>query len=166
MNKHLFIIMFAVILMAGCNRNPNPNPISTILNIRAYIDGRRQLIIIGDMFVWYHLYYDAPGRWELGENRQPTYLNQEVWFPNWPDFPDATNDSCACYSTYYKGVPYLARKNQRVWLDLVQARGGVTVVQQPNEDNDYSFILELQDDNFDGAEWYELNLNYLVEAPY
>lgn len=166
MKKVLFIILFAVFLMAGCKRNTNPNPISTILNIRAYIDGKSQLIIIGDMFAWRHLLFDAPGRWELGEGRQPTYLNHEAWFPNWPDIPDATNDSCDCYSTYYKGVPYLARKDQRVWLDIVQARGGVAVIQQPSATNDFGFILEFKDDNYDGAEWYEINLNYLVEAPY
>lgn len=165
MRKHTFMILFAVFLMAACSRTTSSSQIPTILKIRASIDGRSRLIIKGDVFFWHHLDFDAPGRWELGEGSQPTYLNRVVWFPIWPDIPDTTNDSCNCYSSYYKGIPYLARTNQRVWLDIVQGRGGVTVIQQPNSDNDFTLIMEM-DDYFDGAEWYEVNLNYVVAASY
>jgi hypothetical protein len=47
-------------------------------------------------------------------------------------------------------------------LDFVQARGRISVIQQPNAENDYTFILELDDNPFGGAEWYEVNLNYIV----
>lgn len=163
MKKNISITIFAVFLIAACNRATNPNQTPIILNIRAYIDGRSQLIIKGDMFIWRHYDFDAPGRWELGEGSQPTYLNKAPWYPDWPDFPDSTNDSCNCYSSSFKGIPYLARTNQRVWIDIVQIRGGVRVIQQPNADNDYTFVLEL-DDYFDGADWYEVNLNYIVGA--
>jgi hypothetical protein len=98
----------------------------------------------------------------LGGGNQPTYLNSVRWEPTWPDIPDPTNEYCNCNSSIYRGIPNLARKNQRVWLDLVQGRERISVIQQPNADNDYTFILELDDNSYGGAEWYEVNLNYIV----
>jgi len=105
---------------------------------------------MGDALYWRHLDFDAPGRWEFGEVNQSTYLNQVDWKPTWPDIPDSTNDFCNCNSSLYRGIPNLARANQRVWLDIVQGRGRVVVIQQPNADNDYVLIIEL-DDNDLGA---------------
>jgi hypothetical protein len=162
MNRNIFIILLAAIFLGSCSLIAQSTQVPTILNVRAYIDGRSQLIIKGDECYWHHLDFDAPGRWEFGEASQPTYLNRAVWDPTWPDIPDSTNDSCNCDSSAYKGIPNLARTDQRVWLDIVHGRGRVFVIQQPNADNDYTLILELDDDYFDGAVWYEVNLNYLV----
>jgi hypothetical protein len=45
------------------------------LKVRAYIDGRSQLIINGNMVYWHHLEWAAPGRHLDAEVPQPTYLN-------------------------------------------------------------------------------------------
>lgn len=162
MRRNIFIILFVVILVSACGLIPESTQIPTILNICAYIDGRSQLVISGNALYWRHLDFDAPGRWELGEGSQPTYLNTVQWEPTWPDIPDPTNEYCNCTSSIYRGIPNLARTNQRVWMDFVQARGRVSVVQQPNVDNDYTFILELDDNSYGGAAWYEINLSYMV----
>jgi hypothetical protein len=165
MKRNIFIVLFAAILISSCDFTAQYTQGPTILNIRAYIDGRSQLIIEGNTLHWYHLDNDAPGRWELGEAIHPTYINHIGWYPTWPDIPDATNDFCYCYSSIYVGIPDLARINQRVWLDIVQGRGRVFVIQQPNIDNNYTLIIDFDDNPGDGAEWYEVNLNYLVGAP-
>jgi hypothetical protein len=165
MRKNVFTVLLAAILIVACSFIAGSAGVPTILNIRANIDGRSQLIITGDRLYWRHLDFDAPGRWELGEGSQPTYLNRGAWEPSWPDIPDPTNEYCNCNSSIYRGIPTLARTNQRVWLDLVRARGRIAVVQQPNADNDYTFILELDDDSYGGAEWYEINLSYIVGGP-
>ena len=163
MRRNTLAILLAAILISACSLTAGSAQVSPILNIRAYIDGRSQLIIKGDVLYWHHLDFDAPGRWELGEDRQPTYLNRVVaWEPVWPDVPDPSNDFCNCDSSTYRGIPSLARTNQRVWLDIVQGRGRITVLQQPGGGNDYTLILELDDNDFDGAEWYEVNLNYIT----
>lgn len=163
MNKSIFLILFATIWVAACSNNSNPTTVPTILKIRAYIDGRSRLVLKGDAIYWRHLDFDAPGRWELGEASQPTYLNQEGWHPTWPDIPDTTNDSSSCVSSTYLGIPKLATTNQRVWLDIVQARERIFVVQQPNADNNFTLIIEFDDNYSDGADWYEVNLNYIVD---
>ena len=141
--------------------NSTSTPVSTILNIRAYIDGRSQLIIKGNTIHWHHLDFAAPGRHFDAEVSQPTYLNQVNWLPVWPDVPDSENRDCNCDSSTYEGVPTLARTNQRVWLDIVQGRGRVSVLQQPNADNNYTLIVELDDNPLMGPDWYEVNLNYI-----
>jgi hypothetical protein len=163
MNKITFVILIAAFLITACSSITKPTQIPASLNIRAYLDGRSELIIQGDVLYWHHLDFDAPGRWELGEVQQPTYLNQTAWEPAWPDIPDATNDSCNCNSSTAVGVPSLARTEQRAWLDIVQGRGRVSVVQQPGAENDYTLVLELDDNAMLGAEWYEVNLNYIVD---
>jgi hypothetical protein len=162
MRRNIFTILFVVILVSACGLIPESTQIPTILNICAYIDGRSQLVISGNALYWRHLDFDAPGRWELGEGSQSTYLNTVQWEPTWPDIPDPTNEYCNCNSSIYRGIPNLARTNQRVWMDFVKARGRVSVVQQPNVDNDYTFILELDDNSYGGAAWYEINLSYIV----
>lgn len=166
MKKPLIMLLSVVILITACVRITSSNPATTILELRAYIDGRSQIVIKGNTVHWHHLEFDAPGRWEFAEAAQPTYLNQKKWDPTWPDFPDRTNDSCNCDSSIYEGIPGLARTNQRVWLDVVQGRGRVAVIQQPDANNSYTLILELDDNYFDGAEWYEVRLNYKIGAPY
>lgn len=162
MRKNLFVTLVAAVFVIACSLTAKPTQVPTTLNMRAYIDGRSQLIIADDGLYWHHLDNDAPGRWALGEADQPTYVNQVEWYPTWPDIPDSTNDSCNCDSSSYGDIPSLARTDQRVWLDIVQARGRVFVVQQPNIDNDYTLILELDDNPYDGAEWYEVNLHYII----
>ena len=166
MKRNTFIVLFAAILISSCDLTTLCAQTPTVLNIRAYIDGRSQLVIEGNKLYWHHLDFDAPGRWELGETIQPTHINHMKWYPTWLDVPDATNDSCDCNSSVYREIPNLARTNQRVWLDIVQGRGSFSVIQQPTTNNNYTFIIEFDDNNFDGAEWYELNLNYIVGAPY
>jgi hypothetical protein len=165
MKRNTFIVLLAAVLISSCDLTTLCVQTPTILTIRAYIDGRSQLIIEGNTIYWHHLDFEAPGRWELGETIQPTYINHMKWYPTWPDVPDATNDFCDCYSSVYMDIPNLAGINQRVWLDIVQGRGRIFVIQQPDIKNNYTMIVEFDDNNFDGAEWYELNLNYIVGAP-
>jgi hypothetical protein len=160
MNKNVFVFLIAASLISACNLFDKPTP--TNLNIRAYIDGRSQLTIQGDVLYWQHLDFDAPGRWELGEIQQPTYLNQAAWQPVWPDIPDETNDFCNCSSSTTVGIPSLTRTDQQVELGIIQSRGRVSIIQQPQADNDYTLIVELNDNDLEGADWYEVNLHYLT----
>jgi hypothetical protein len=136
----------------------------TTLNVRAYIDGRSQLIIQGDKLYWHHLDFAAPGCHEDAEVNQPTYLNQAAWEPVWPDVPDAENRDCNCDSSSYQGIPNLASTNQRVGFDILRARGEVIVIQHPSADNNYALVIELDDNPLIGPDWYEVNLNYIVGA--
>lgn len=139
------------------------NPQPTTLKVRAFVDGRSQLIIQGNTIYWHHFDFEAPGRWRFGGGSKPTYLNQSVWEPTWPDIPDSTNEFCDCDSSSYYCFPYLASKKQSVLLQVVEGRGSVHIVQQPDTDNDFTLIIELDDNPLEGADWYEVNLTYTVE---
>lgn len=134
----------------------------TTLKVRAFVDGRSQLIIQGRTIRWHHLDFEAPGRWRFGEGSKPTYLNQIAWEPIWPDTPDSTNEFCDCDSSSYYCIPSLAGKTQTVLLQVVQGRGSIHIVQQPATDNDFTLIVELDDNPLAGADWYEVNLTYTV----
>lgn len=139
------------------------NPQPTTLKVRAFVDGRSQLIIQGSTIRWHHLDSEAPGRWSFGGGSKPTYLNQIAWQPTWPDTPNSTNELCDCDSSSYYCIPSLAGKKQSVFLQVVEGRGLVHIVQQPDTDNDFTLIVELDDNALEGADWYEVNLTYTVE---
>jgi hypothetical protein len=134
---------------------PSITPIS--LSVRARIDGISQLVIQGDTARWYHVLGSAPGRWLEAS----IYLNEKEWNPVWPDIPDRGNHNCECYSSIYSCVPAIAY-DPPIILEIVQARGKVSTIQQPGRGNDYTLIVEfdhvIMPDKTYGDEWYEINL--------
>lgn len=128
------------------------------LTVRAYIDGRSELILHRNTVHWHHFDFAAPGR--HGGNNFPTYLNGKAWFPTWPDVPTAENRDCNCNSSTFVGVPRLPARSQTVDLTIVNARGSVSIVQQPNANNDYTLVLEFNDNPLGGPAWYEVTLTY------
>ena len=128
------------------------------LTVRAYIDGRSDLILHRNTVHWHHLDFAAPGRHE-GHNFL-TSLNGTAWFPTWPDVPTPENRDCHCDSSTFSGVPQLPTRPETVELTIVQARWSASIVQQPDAANDYTLVLEFNDDPPAGADWYEVALTY------
>jgi len=141
---------------------------SDALTVRAFIDGRSQLVVRGDRLYWHHLDFAVPGRWHEPETQQahdePTYLNEAAWYPIWADQPDKENRDCGCDSSSTGGIPPLARQNQAATLGMEQARGLVTIVQQPETGNDFTLIVEFDDNLQDGADWYKVTLQYAISS--
>lgn len=145
----------------------------TILNIRAFIDGRSHLVVQGDTVYWHHLDFAAPGRHpDAPGGNAPTYLNGTTWCPGWPGDPpdlepcapvDNESRDCDCDSTSFAGIPVLAAQPQTVALDIIQARANVNIVQQPDADNGFTLIVEFDDIGPGGPDWYEINLTYQEE---
>ena len=139
------------------------------LTVRAFIDGRSQLVVRGDRAYWHHLDFAAPGRWQDPDTQraydEPTYLNAVAWYPLWPDQPDRENRDCGCNSSSTNGIPAPARQDQMAALSIEQARGLVTIIQQPEAGNDYTLIVEFDDGGPGGADWYEVTLHYVTSGP-
>ncbi|MGC9334580.1 MAG: Ig-like domain-containing protein [Anaerolineae bacterium] len=139
------------------------------LTVRAFIDGRSQLVVRGDRVYWHHLNFAAPGRWQDPDTQrvydEPTYLNAVAWYPLWPDQPDRENRDCGCHSSPINGIPPLAQQDQAATLSIEQARGPVTIIQQPEAGNDYTLIVEFEDGGPGGADWYEVTLQYVTSGP-
>ena len=139
------------------------------LTVRAFVDGRSRLVVRGDSVYWHHLDFHAPGRWLDPDTQrahdEPTYLNGAVWYPIWPDQPDQQNLDCNCNSSATSGFPWLAQQSQTATLSIEQARGPVTIIQQPEAGNDYTLIVEFDDNVPGGADWYEVTLQYVTSGP-
>ncbi len=158
--KWLAFFVLSVFFLLGCGAvrvvpfAPSSPPLT--LRIRARIDGLSRLVIQEDTAYWFHLIASAPGRWIPA----PTFLNEIEWNPDWPDVPDRNNQSCLCSSSAIHGLPPIAQ-HPPISLEIVQARGIVTIVQQPSPRNDFTLIVEFDDltppDTY-GDEWYEVIL--------
>ena len=136
------------------------------LSVAALIDGRSQLIIKGDTIRWHHLTFDAPGR-NNGEI-QPTLLNCQEWFPDWPDVSDAANFFCGCSdspcgcdsSSYTNLDPALAESPVPASITLLAGWTNVKIIQQPSVDNGYELIVEFNTNFPIYSSWYQFVVEY------
>jgi hypothetical protein len=126
------------------------------ITVEAFIDGRSRLVFRKKTAYWHHLDFAAPGRWGAD---LPTVINGVEWFPVWPDVPDAENRFCDCASDVFKGVePGVHRAAAPVELRIRQGRGAVTVLEQPSKENDDTLVVEFDDNPFEGATTYLIEL--------
>lgn len=125
------------------------------IKIRAFIDGRDQIIIKGSTVQWQHYTYSAPGR--LSFQKLPTYINDIAWFPDWPDIPNAENRQ-KCFSSVYSDLtPALPSRSEFYYLTKISGAGGMFIAQQPTDTNKYTLIIEF-DDYLPGVQWYETTI--------
>ena len=125
------------------------------IHILAYVDGRSQLLLRGSFAQWFHTEHQAPGR--DGVTHFPTMIDGADWMPEWPDEPDSGNAYCFCESSVFEGLePALPAAEVRVQVDLLLGRGLVSIMERPEEANGYTLTLEIDDTDFDGADWYEI----------
>jgi len=139
-----------------------PPPPSFKISIRSYIDGRSLLIIRVNTAQWHHLDWAAPGR--LDFVCFPTVINGSEWYPEWPDVPDEENRR-ECFSSIYEDLaPALPETEVEVELRVIQARHSISIAQHPSIDNDYTLIVDFNDNPLGGADWYEceLTVNVLI----
>lgn len=127
------------------------------LRVRAFIDGRSDLVLSGSTVHWHHQSAAAPGLWS--GNNEPTSLNNAPWTPVWPSAGE--NRDCNCDSQASPAVPPLPARSQVVGMQVVQSRGTVNIV-QPTGMNNYTLTVTF-DDGPSGASWYEVVLSYATQ---
>jgi hypothetical protein len=137
---------------------PDPDAAAArYLRVEALIDGRSRLILTGDTAQWLHLDYAAPGR--HGGADEPTTMNGVDWYPAWPDEPTSENRNCECTSDVYQGPPLaMPQVPATVTLTDVAVRGSAAVVQLPAAGNDYTLVVELDDDPIGGSDTYVVDI--------
>jgi hypothetical protein len=134
------------------------------IRVEALIDGRSHLILRGNTAQWYHLDYAAPGRHSF--QNEPTIINGVEWFPEWPDIPNPENRNCYCYSDIYDCiVPPLPFAEVPITLRLIQSRHETTIIQFPNSGNDYTLIIEFNDNYPSGSDWYTIEIDFPYTPP-
>jgi hypothetical protein len=130
--------------------------------VEAFIDGISQLILQQNTAQWFHMVHAAPGRLDL--MNEPTIINDIRWFPQWPDEPDAENRDCECNSDTFTDItPQLPYSEMTVELRIIQSRSETSIVQLPSFDNDFTLIIEFNDDPPSGGEWYIIEIDVAGE---
>lgn len=125
------------------------------ITVSAYVDGTSALIFQGDTVHWHHTAWAAPGRWD--GNDYATMINGIDWVPEWP--ATGRNDFCDCDSSSISGLfTALPHSATTVSLEALDARGPVTILEQPDVLNDFRLVVQFDDFYFGGASWYDVKL--------
>jgi hypothetical protein len=132
------------------------------LDVSAYIDGRDQLIIQGNTLQWDHFDFAAPGRLD-GVNEPTiitttlngvTQMNGVDWIPIWP-LPPPDPIRFPTLSSVFTGLTPSIPDTTDVTLKVINARDSMTIAQLPTASNNFTTLLEFNDDPSAGAAWYE-----------
>jgi hypothetical protein len=133
-----------------------------IIDIQAHIDGRDQLILKGDTIQWHHFDFSAVGR-HIGSNA-PTIVNgiqgtSHEWLPIWPS-PPPDEIRFEAFSSVHQGVVPSIPTDGLPWqLEKVFGRGDVSIIEQPTLANDFTLIVEFNDNRIGGSRFYGVILS-------
>ena len=126
------------------------------LHIKAFIDGKDTIKIKG-VELWYeHLDWDLPGKWWDRANNvkhdEPTYINGMAWKPEWQER----------VSKPYRleQVIPLREANNLINLAKIAGRGSVSIAEKPQQANDYTLSILLDDSRYNRAQWYEFVIQW------
>jgi hypothetical protein len=159
MKNNFYAIIFALaFILVGGMFIPSQSGATTVtIDIRAYIDGSDQMSIQGNTLQWQHLAWDLPGR--NGGHNDPTYIttqlngvtqmNNYAWYPTW-------SGNSSDVLTLSPAIP----ATSAVSLKVIFARSALYWIQVPDAGNGYKTIIEFNDNEPGGADWYEAKLTY------
>ena len=145
----------------------------TTIEIEALIDGRDLLIIDDDTLQWQHLDFAAVGRHE-GRN-EPTAISTTLdgvtvmerveWFPEW-SAPPPDEIRREEFSSIFSGlIPALPPSDFSVSLNVIEARNAITIAEFPSEENDFSIIVDFNDNPIGGSTTYIAELTMIPLNP-
>jgi RNA polymerase sigma factor (sigma-70 family) len=130
--------------------------------IQAYIDGRSRLVIRGNTVQWRHYEFAVPGG--HGDVARPTVINGKQWFPAWLGI--GIGDAINVSNLYEKLDPPLPTAAVPVTVKPINARGKISIVQLPADDNQFTLILEFDDATNNGPSMYTAEISFPpAEAP-
>ena len=132
----------------------------TTLRVEALIDGRSHMILRGNTVQWHHLDFAAPGRHVF--RNEPTVVNGMAWLPLWPDGPDAENRFCNCVSDVFSDLqPPLPHSDMTIHLRTIQGRSTARIIQFPTSNNNFTLIIEFNDNPFGGPDVYIAEIDFI-----
>jgi hypothetical protein len=136
------------------------NATEIVYKLRAQIDGRSQLTLDDRTAQWHHFDFAAPGQYFCSRGEEaPTFIRNVEWYPVWPDPSGCENMWCNCDSSVFEGVvPAVPNALMGATLELIEARGSCAIVEPPTRSNGFRVVVEFNDNEFRGADWYEVDL--------
>lgn len=145
------------------------------LRVRALIDGRSQLVVQRDRVWWSHFDFVAPGLHEGAQEPTELWIQtgaspeaHVLWCPAWPTGCNTCDGDCGQLQTQISSellvnlTPALPSAGQLVTanLEITEGRGRTFIAQRPDASNDYTLILEFDDDAPLGSTHYEVGLTF------
>jgi hypothetical protein len=168
--KAFSIAITFLLLMSQMASAQKPQCLTQLKNltVTAFTDGRDLLYITNNALHWHHLDFAPPGWW--GSRNWPTGLimnhskkyGQNInWIPQWVCPPE----NPGCYSLEVDSSELLMGlrlppKYQVTDIQVIQARESISVYQYPAADNQYTTIIDFNDDGWGGADWYQVKLTF------
>jgi hypothetical protein len=134
----IILIGMSLLLLNGCARRP-------ALTIRAFIDGSDVVKVSGNRLWLEHKTFSLPGK--------AIYVNGQAWTPTW-----TTNN----VSSEFSGLNPAFRPHdpQKIQIAKKMGRGTVSFEQFPAAENDQTLAVRIDDDDFGGADWYEIVISW------
>ena len=114
------------------------------LTVRAFIDGIDVIKVSGNKLWFEHEESALPGK--------NIFVNGKAWTPSW------TNN----VSTEFAGLNAVFRSidAQKIQITKRVGRGTVSVAQFPSPANDETLAVRIDDEDFGGADWYEVVISW------
>jgi CubicO group peptidase (beta-lactamase class C family) len=168
--KSKFLLWFALLLISTGDQCRGADVIT--YNIRGYFDGRDLLVIKSNTAQWHHLDFAAVGRYggqDLATQISTTLngvpqMTSYPWLPTWPEPAPAPITYQAYSSALTTLSPPLPVSPMTVTLTPVRARGSISIYQRPTFENDYTLILDFNDNSAWYADWYEAQITITPSA--
>jgi len=160
----LFLLGWVFSLQQAQAQTAPENAVTKSIVIETHIDGKSELHLRGNTAQWFHVDFSAPGRHhdnDPNKRREPTVINDVEWYPDWPDQPDSANNHCKCLSSIFEGVdPLIPNVANNFNLELIQAREYAGIVQYPAAENEFTLIIEFDDNSEGGSDDYIVKLTF------
>jgi RNA polymerase sigma factor (sigma-70 family) len=130
------------------------------VTVRALIDGHDHLILKGATAQWRHFEFAAPGR--INGRNEPTIINGVSWTPQWDDsdMDKEVRVEKSMSDKFEQIQPSIPNAPMTVSLQKIRCRGDATIAQQPSADNDFTTIVDFDDNAAAGAAWYQVTLTF------
>jgi hypothetical protein len=147
---------------AGGASSPASQPAAApvTVTVRALIDGHDHLILKGSTAQWRHFEFAAPGR--IGGRNEATIINGISWTPQWEDsdMDKEVRVDKSVSDRFEQVQPLIPGAPMTVSLQKIRCRGEATIAQQPSADNDFTTIVDFDDNVAGGAAWYQVTLTF------
>lgn len=112
--------------------------------IKIFVDGSDVVKASGNRLWIEHESASLPGK--------TIYVNGQAWTPTW-------NDKT---STAFEGLnpAFRARDPQKIQVTKQAGRGTVSIAEYPSADNGRGVSIKIDDEEFGGADWYEVLVSW------
>lgn len=134
------------------------------LRLRLFADGLSIVEITPDAISIHHIMGVAPGQTGTGlggKEAKAAAINEQEWQPTWPE--QGENLDCDCdSSTLNSGDEglFAPEAAATVMLHRSLVRGYATVIEQPTSENGFLTRVLINDTNYAGGAWYQMDLAF------